>query len=190
MQLRRPWRAFFLNIITSKRRHRRRMSGRGEEKWTARQHVQTCPTHDLWKNVQLRDHQQPGASPRSFDWGDGFRLGGRIRVSQNHQPKNANFSSDFVSFILEILGNLKTLPNTDMCQDPSHLFLWFKILNKIRKIIIYLCSSLWRLYPPFTSDSILSFSKAKRQEKCPRSCRSCGTLDPRSEWVFAHFHGV
>ena len=32
--------------------------------------------------------------------------------------------------------------------------------------------------------------KPKFREKCPRSCRSCETLDPGSEWVFADFHGV
>ena len=40
------------------------------------------------------------------------------------------------------------------------------------------------------SNSILSLSKSKFREKRPRSCRFCGTLDPRSEWVSADFHGV
>ena len=55
---------------------------------------------------------------------------------------------------------------------------------------MYFCCSLWRLYPPFTSDSILSCNKSKFREKCPRSCRSFRTLDPRSKWGFADFHGV
>ena len=49
-----------------------------------------------------------GASPRSFDWvGDGFRLGGRIQVSQNHLSQNSDFSSDFARFILKLLEELK-----------------------------------------------------------------------------------
>ena len=48
---------------------------------------------------------------------------------------------------------------------------------------------LWRLYPPLTSDSILSFTKPKFREKCLRSRRSCGNLDSRSEWVLPIFIG-
>ena len=49
-----------------------------------------------------------GATPRSFDWGGGFRLGGggRIQVSQNHLPPNSDFSPDFAHFVSQILENL------------------------------------------------------------------------------------
>ena len=40
---------------------------------------------------------------------DGFRLGGRIHVSENHLPPNSDFSSDFAHFVLKILKNLEIL---------------------------------------------------------------------------------
>ena len=56
--------------------------------------------------------------------------------------------------------------------------------------VIYFWCSLCLLYPPFTSDSILFFTRPKFREKCPRSCISCRILEPRSESVLAYFYGV
>ena len=47
----------------------------------------------------------------NFRLGDGFRLGGRIQVNENHLPPNSYFSSDFGHIILEISENLKILTN-------------------------------------------------------------------------------
>ena len=73
---------------------------------------------------------------------------------------------------------------------PTTVFVDSSSWPKLGRYIVYFCCSLWRLYPLFTSDSILSFMKSKFREKWPRSWRSCRTLDPRSEWVFQDFHGV
>ena len=44
---------------------------------------------------------------------------------------------------------------------------------------------------PFTCDSIVFFLTIQNfQKKCSISCGSCGTLDPRSDRVFADFRGL
>ena len=73
---------------------------------------------------------------------------------------------------------------------PTTLSLDSKSWRKQGRCIIHFCCSLWRLYLPLTFDSTLPFTKPKFREKCPKSCRSCGTLVSRSECAFANFHGV
>ena len=114
------------------------------------------------------------ACQRQKCFGDGkyFQLDGHSLELQNSDHR-ASAACQFSS-----AGYL-----ADMCQDPNHLFLLFQILTKIRKIYyLFLMAFIY----PFH----VSFNKSKFREKCQSSCRSCATLDPRSEWVFADFHGL
>ena len=64
----------------------------------------------LWKGSELA-----GSSPRSFAWGDGFRLGGGTDSGESKPPTpNSNFSSDFAHFIVEILESQKKLANIQL----------------------------------------------------------------------------
>ena len=85
---------------------------------------------------------------------------------------------------------IKMILDVDMCQDPNHLFLWFQILTKIMNIHRLFMLKLMAFISPFHVRFNSVFARPKFREKCPRSWRFCGSLDPRSVSVFGDFHGI
>ena len=76
-----------------------------------------------------------------------------------------------------------------MFQDRNFPLLGMQILTKTRKLL-HLFQLQIISFPPFISDSILSFALPKFRGKCPGSCHDPETLVPWSEGGFIHFHGI
>ena len=60
-----------------------------------------------------------------------------------------------------------------------------------KKYTSFISVAAYGVYIPLSRPiQFCSLPKRNFEKKCPRSCRSCGTLYPGSEWGFANFHGV
>ena len=101
---------------------------------------------------------------------------------QNSLPKHLNLKSKYLLHTRHVPGSqppFSLIPDSDQGKEDISL--------------IYLCCSLWRLYPPFTFDSFLSFAKPKVRENAQDPADPGEPwVGPRKDfcrfpWIFDHF---